>query len=73
MEITEFWTCSDAARELERSPAMVKVYERDGRLPCIRTPSGMRLFRPSDVLALKAARAAKAQAAAVDEEEAAHA
>lgn len=47
-------TTSDAARALRRSVESVREYERTGRLPAIRTQSGVRLFKLSDVEQLAA-------------------
>jgi len=45
----EFLTTMDAARLLNRSPETVRLYERRGQLPAIRTAGGQRLFRRKDV------------------------
>jgi excisionase family DNA binding protein len=42
-------TTADAARQLNRSADRVRGYEREGKLPALRTRSGQRLFRASDV------------------------
>jgi len=45
---------ADAARILERTPAAVRGYARDGKLPIAAvTPGGQRLFRIEDVRDLK--------------------
>lgn len=58
----ELMLVSDVARECGVTPATVKLWERAGRLPAIRTARGVRLFRRSDVEALRAERAAEADA-----------
>jgi excisionase family DNA binding protein len=45
----EYLTTGDAARVLRVDPATVRMYERAGRLPALRTPGGLRLFARSDV------------------------
>jgi excisionase family DNA binding protein len=50
-------TPSDAARVLGLSPDSVRVLSDSGRLPAMRTVSGRRLFRRSDVDRLAAERA----------------
>ena len=45
-------TTQDAARVLEKSPATVRLYEKSGKLPAIRTVGMQRLFKQSDVLKL---------------------
>jgi excisionase family DNA binding protein len=42
-------TTSDAARVLNRSVDRVRDYEREGRLAALKTRSGQRLFKASDV------------------------
>ena len=42
-------TTADAARLLTRSVDRVRGYEREGRLPALRTLSGVRLFQLHDV------------------------
>lgn len=44
----------DAATLLQRSVDAVRMYERCGRLPALRTQGGLRLFRLSDVEKLAA-------------------
>ena len=44
-----FLTPSAAARLIGKGEAMVRIYADSGRLPCIRTSTGMRLFRQSDL------------------------
>jgi len=53
----ELLTTADVARILDVVPATVRLMERDGRLPALKTPGGQRLFRRSDVERLAAARA----------------
>jgi len=47
---------SEVARELGCTPATVRLMERRGELPAIRTASGVRLFRRVDVERVRAAR-----------------
>lgn len=42
-------TTSDAAKILDRSAQMVRIYERTGKLPAMRTRSGVRVFLECDV------------------------
>jgi DNA-binding transcriptional MerR regulator len=49
-----FLMTQDAARVLGKSPETVRGYERTGKLTAIRTVSGRRLFKESDVKALAA-------------------
>ncbi len=51
-------TPADAARILGVVPATVRLMAETGRLPALRTESGMRLFRREDVERLAAARTA---------------
>ena len=43
-----FLTPSAASRIIGKSEAMIRIYAEDGKLPCIRTSTGVRLFRQSD-------------------------
>jgi len=52
----QLMTPADAAPILGISPSMVRVLERRGRLPALRTVSGTRLFWRRDVEALAAER-----------------
>lgn len=45
----ELLTTSDVARSLNRSVDSIRKYERDGKLPALKTRSGQRLFRIDDV------------------------
>jgi excisionase family DNA binding protein len=45
----ELLTTSDVARLLNRSVDRVRDYEREGKLPALKTRSGQRLFRAGDV------------------------
>jgi excisionase family DNA binding protein len=45
----ELLTTADAARILNRSVDRVRDYEREGKLAAIKTRSGQRLFKSSDV------------------------
>lgn len=42
-------TVGEAARLLSKSPGMVRVYERTGKLAATKTLGGLRLFREADV------------------------
>ena len=44
-----FLTTFDAAKVLQVSPATVRLWNRLGKLPAIRTVGGMRLFTSEDV------------------------
>ena len=44
-----YLTLSEAARRLDRSVYSVKLYEKSGRLPALRTATGLRLFDQRDV------------------------
>ena len=44
-----FFTPSAAARLIGKSEGMVRIYAATGKLPCIRTSTGVRLFRKSDL------------------------
>ncbi len=54
-------TPADAARILGVVPATVRLMAQNGRLPALRTQSGMRLFRRKDVERLAAVRAANSR------------
>jgi len=43
-------TTLDVAKRLNKSPETIRVYERVGKLPAVKTQSGMRLFREADVV-----------------------
>jgi hypothetical protein len=47
-------TTSPVARELESSESYVRREADAGRLPSIRTVTGVRIFRKTDVIAFKA-------------------
>jgi excisionase family DNA binding protein len=66
-------TPSDAARVLGLSADSVRVLSDNGRLPSMRTVSGRRLFRRSDVDRLAIARAQGLMGTANGGESAAHA
>jgi DNA-binding transcriptional MerR regulator len=53
---------SGAARALGTPENRVRVYADTGRLPHIRDDTGRRLFRPEDVIRLKAELAASGEA-----------
>jgi len=48
-DMDTFLTTLDAAKILQVSPDTIRVWERRGKLPAIRTQGGMRLFRREDV------------------------
>ena len=50
-------TSTDAARALNVSTELIRWLHNEGKLPALRTVSGTRLFRRSDVEALAAERA----------------
>ena len=50
-------TTGEAARALGCSPDAVRLWEREGKLPAQRTPTGRRLFALSDVQELARERA----------------
>jgi len=59
METDEtFLTLSSAARAAKLSEATIRQAEIAGKLPAIRTETGTRLFKPSDVRAFVSARKA---------------
>ena len=47
---------TEAARILEVSPETVRLWERNGRLPALKTSRGVRLFKRSDIERLRDAR-----------------
>jgi excisionase family DNA binding protein len=47
-----YLTTFDAAKVLQVSPATVRLWNRLGKLPAIRTEGGMRLFTREDVARL---------------------
>jgi excisionase family DNA binding protein len=47
--MTELLTTADAARILGVVPATVRLLERAGKLPALKTPSGQRLFQRDEV------------------------
>jgi hypothetical protein len=49
---SKLYTTTGAARALRVSAEAVRGFVREGHLPCQRTPSGVRLFHPHDVLRL---------------------
>jgi DNA-binding transcriptional MerR regulator len=50
-------TTSAVARALDKSESTVRKYDREGRLPSIRSSSNIRLFRAIDVERLRLERA----------------
>ena len=55
----EIFCTSDTAKFLDVSPDAVRLYERSGKLPAIRTVGGVRLFDRRDVEKFAAARKTK--------------
>ena len=53
----EFLTTLDASRIFKKSPETVRLWEKQGKLPAIRTPGGQRLFKRDDVERLARERA----------------
>jgi len=49
MKEIEWYTASAALRVIGKSDGMVRNYAATGKLPCIRTSTGLRLFRKSDL------------------------
>lgn len=64
MHDVEFLSTCDAAKLLKCTPENVRALERRGRLPALRTPSGVRIFRASDVRRLAERRTSGAGTAA---------
>lgn len=60
----ELLTTGEAAAILGLGPGMVRVLANTGRLPALRTSTGLRLYRRRDVDRLRAARDAAARARA---------
>ena len=52
-------TLSSAARLAKKSEATIRQAEKTGKLPAIRTETGTRLFRASDVRAFVSAQKAR--------------
>jgi len=52
-ESERYLTSGDAARLADVSVETIRLWERNGRLPAIRTVSGTRLFRAEDVIEAK--------------------
>ena len=50
----QIFTTGEVARRIFKSPEAVRLYERTGRLPAMRTPGGQRIFREEDVARLEA-------------------
>ena len=59
----------DVARILGKSPETVRFYERNGKLPAVRTVGGRRLFRKVDVLRFAETHPAKEAGATVSRPE----
>lgn len=51
-----FLTVGDAARIVAVVPATIRLWERSGKLPAVRTLGGVRLFHRADVERIAAAR-----------------
>ena len=45
-------TVSEAARALGKASETIRLWERNGKLPAIKTAGGVRLFRSQDVMKL---------------------
>ena len=45
----ELFTPSAAARFIRKSEGSVRAYAASGKLPCIRTSTGIRLFQKADL------------------------
>ena len=60
-ESDHFLTVGAVAGILHKSPDVVKRYEKSGKLQCIKTKTGMRLFRRADILQFACARQLKDQ------------
>lgn len=45
----EFLSTADAAKRLGLTPIRVRQMANQGKLPVVRTASGIRLFRPKDI------------------------
>lgn len=58
-EVNEILSTSTAARELNVAAQTVRLWERLGKLPAVKTTDGRRLFFRSDVEKLKRERAAR--------------
>jgi len=46
---TNFLQVGEVARQINRSSECVRLYERQGKLPAIKTSRGVRLFNKLDV------------------------
>ena len=57
-----FYLVNDVAKALGISSQTVRMLEREGKIAASRTPSGVRLFRASDVKRLKSERSKKSAA-----------
>ena len=58
----KFLTVSEFARAVNRTPATVRGWANDGRVEVLRTESGVRLFRRSEVERVVRARTADPRA-----------
>jgi excisionase family DNA binding protein len=47
--LAPFMTVTEVARRLGRSTDSVKLYDKSGKLPALRTSTGLRLFARQDV------------------------
>ncbi len=61
-EVNEILSTSTAARELNVAAQTVRLWERLGKLPAMKTTDGRRLFFRSDIEKLKRERAARESA-----------
>jgi hypothetical protein len=48
-ETEEWCTVSGASEVLKRCEGMMRIYANSRQLPCVRTGTGLRLFRKSDL------------------------
>jgi excisionase family DNA binding protein len=63
--MNDLLTTNDAAKVLGVAPDTVRLYERTGRLPAVKTVSGVRLFWRADVEVFKTERAKRLRRGAV--------
>jgi len=54
----DFYLTSQVARIFEVSSETIREMERSGRLPAVKTPTGVRMFDPQTVARVKAQREA---------------
>ena len=60
-ESDHFLTVGAVAGILHKSPGVIKRYEKSGKLQCVKTETGMRLFRRAEILQFARSRQAKDQ------------